>query len=68
MALCKKYEELNPIERISFIGELLHAAQSDDTVFDMANDLIKLAILRGVFEGVTINPITENKSGDFIID
>ncbi len=66
MANCNKYQELTPIEKIGFIGELLHAAQSDDEIFDMAQQLIKLATIMGVFEGVTINP--ETKSGDFIIE
>jgi len=59
MANCEKYQALTPIEKITFIGELIHAAQSDNKVFDMANDLIKLAIIKGVFDGVTINPIIE---------
>jgi len=68
MALCKKYEDLTPIERSSFIGQLVHATQSNDTIYEMAKDLIKLAILKGCFDGVKINPQVENNSDQFVID
>lgn len=54
--LCDKYFNLTPIERVSLVGELVHAIQSDNELFDMANDLIKLGILKGVFINTAILP------------
>ena len=56
MALCKKYEELTPFERVEFIGKLVHAVQSDDNLFFAAKCLIDTGQDLGVFEGVTIMP------------
>lgn len=54
--LCDKYFYLTPIERVSLVGELVHAIQSDNELFDMANDLIQLGILKGVFINTAILP------------
>ncbi len=54
--LCDKYFDLTPIERVSLVGELVHAIQSDNELFDMANDLIQLGILKGVFINTAILP------------
>ena len=53
---CDKYNELTPIAKVHFIGELVHAAQSDDAIFTCCKDLIELAIRKGLFDGVVINP------------
>ena len=58
--LCDKYFNLTPIERVSLVGELVHAIQSDDELFDMANDLIQLGILKGVFINTAILPEQDN--------
>ena len=63
MPNCKKYLELAPVEKIMYIGQLLHATQSDDVLFELGKDLIDLAMLNGVFNGVIINPdTTTNKT------
>ena len=54
--LCDKYFDLTPIERVSLVGVLVHAIQSDNELFDMANDLIQLGILKGVFINTAILP------------
>lgn len=54
--LCTKYFNLVPIEKHAFIGELLHAVQSDDELFELAKDIITLATNKGLFNGVVINP------------
>jgi len=58
--LCDKYFNLTPIERVSLVGELVHAIQSDNELFDMANDLIQLGILKGVFINTAILPEQDN--------
>ena len=59
--LCDKYFNLTPIERVSLVGELVHAIQSDNELFDMANDLIQLGILKGVFINTAILPEQDNQ-------
>jgi hypothetical protein len=54
--LCDKYDKLNHIEKVTFIGELCHAAQSDNEMFELAEGLIALAITKGLFNKVTIMP------------
>lgn len=58
--ICDKYKNLSPREKIIFIGEVIHAVQSSDTFFNMAEDLIKMARKDGLFDGVIINPPREN--------
>lgn len=54
--LCKKYESLSPIERITLIGSVIHCLQNDDKLFDVAIQMKELGLLKGLFEGVVINP------------
>lgn len=56
MANCNKYQELSHVQKITFIGMLVHAVQSSDEMFDKGQNLIDLAGISGVFEGVTIMP------------
>jgi hypothetical protein len=63
--LCKKYDELSYFDKVTYIGELLHACQSDDLLFDEGNILITKAKSMGLFNGVVILPDhikTENNS------
>ena len=63
--LCKKYDELSYFDKVTYIGELLHACQSDDLLFDEGNTLITKAKSMGLFNGVVILPDhikTENNS------
>lgn len=54
--LCEKYDKLNHLDKVRFIGELCHAAQSDNEMFELAEGLIQLAITKGLFKNVTIMP------------
>jgi hypothetical protein len=54
--LCDKYFNLTPIERVSLVGELVHSIQSDDELFSMAEDMIKLAMLKGIFRNTIVMP------------
>lgn len=63
--LCKKYDDLSYFDKVTYIGELLHACQSDDLLFDEGNILITKAKSMGLFNGVVILPDhikTENNS------
>lgn len=53
---CPKFQALNGIEKSMFIGELVHAAQSDDALFEIAEDIIRMGALKGLFEKVTFLP------------
>jgi hypothetical protein len=54
--LCTKYDELGYFDKITFIGELVHACQSDNNSFDQAQQIIKIAKSNGYFNGVQILP------------
>ena len=57
--LCKNYEQLGHFEKIVYIGELLHACQSDNDFFNMGKTIIESAKKCGIFEGVIILPDVE---------
>ena len=54
--LCNNYNELSHVDKIIYIGELLHAVQSDDHLFDLGTLIIGSARDKGLFEGVVILP------------
>jgi len=56
MAICSKYEELSPFERVEFIGKLVHAVMSDNFMFQVGQDIIKTGENKGLFNGVKILP------------
>jgi hypothetical protein len=56
MALCKSYNDLSHFDKIQFVGELLHACQSDEYLFKLGEDIIKTAKDTGLFNGVIILP------------
>jgi hypothetical protein len=56
MALCKSYNDLSHFDKIQFVGEILHACQSDDYLFKLGTDIIKTAKDIGLFNGVVILP------------
>jgi hypothetical protein len=56
MALCKSYNELSHFDKIQYVGELLHACQSDEYFFKLGEDIIKSAKDTGLFNGVVILP------------
>lgn len=62
--LCSNYEKLAALDRVKMVGEIVHALQSDNSIFKNVQDLIHLAKQKGLFENVTINPIGENARRD----
>jgi len=53
---CNEYQNLTPLERTKFIGQLVHASISGSKYFKMATKLIENAHKEGLFNGVVINP------------
>ncbi len=54
--ICESFEKLTPKERVEYVGELLHAVQSDNSLFEIGKEIIRLGNHRGLFEGVVIFP------------
>lgn len=57
---CENYNKLTPVEKVIFTGQLLHACMNDDGLKELGDEIIKLAMLKGLFEGVKILPETES--------
>lgn len=62
---CEMFQNLSPLEKIKFIGKLVHAAQNDEASFNRASTLIFTAETRGVFEGVEILPENPENLDEF---
>jgi len=60
--LCKKFSDLNYLERVLFIGELTHACMNDDKLKEMGDLIIKIAKDKGIFENVKILPEDESNT------
>jgi len=60
--LCKKFSDLNSLERVLFIGELTHACMNDDKLKEMGDLIIKIAKDKGIFENVKILPEDESNT------
>jgi hypothetical protein len=58
--LCENYQQLSKLEQRVIIGELLHAFQSDDTIFDKCCEVLNLAKKQGILDNVTIYPEVQN--------
>jgi hypothetical protein len=56
--LGKRYYELSPIEKVKYIGELIHACQASDIFFSHGEEIIKRAKHEGMFDKVIILPNT----------
>lgn len=54
--LGKKYYELTAVEKVKYIGELIHACQTSDIFFSHGEEMIKRAKESGLFDGVVILP------------
>lgn len=54
--ICDKYDSLSHMQKIVYVGELLHSCQSDDDIFLMGLSLIELARQKGLLDGVIILP------------
>lgn len=60
--ICKKYDSLSHVDKIKFIGELVHIVQNDDEFYDMGFSLIYMAKMKGVLDGVKIIPNNLNNN------
>lgn len=54
--ICKKYADLSHVDKIRYIGELIHIVQNDDEFYDMGYSLIYMARMKGILDGVKILP------------
>lgn len=54
--ICQEYDNLTSVEKLIMVGKIVHGLQSDSTIFKFTQDLIKMSEMRGLFDGVTINP------------
>ncbi len=54
--LCDKYQQLSHIDKVKYIGSLIHAVQSSNNLFSLGEKLIQVAEDIGLFTGVTILP------------
>lgn len=61
--LCKSYDELSHIQKIVYIGELIHACQSDDHFFNLGEMIIESAKTKGTLDGVVILPEIKYEGG-----
>lgn len=51
--ICQKFEALSHYEKVQFLGKLTHASQSDDVLFEIANEIIRQGEQRGLFDKVS---------------
>jgi len=58
--ICQNYNNLSLPEKITIIGEIIHAIQNDDKTFKKGIELISYAKSRGVLDGVIILPETDS--------
>lgn len=56
---CHEYSELTPPEKIEFVGKLVHACLNDSKLYQMGQRIITTAEKKGLYQGVTINPILD---------
>lgn len=54
-----KYLSLSPAQEIIFIGKLVVAAQKDEKLYDILQDVIKLAEAKGVYDKIIVQPENE---------
>ena len=57
---CKKFQDLNIIEKRQFIGQLSHLFQSSDEWFNLGESILRIAESRGELDTIKIN----NKNGE----
>lgn len=62
--LCKKYADLSHVDKIRYIGELIHIVQNDDEFYEMGFSLIYMAKMKGILDGVQILPEVKNTNDE----
>lgn len=58
--ICENYNNLSLPEKITIVGEIIHAIQNDDKAFKKGIELISYAKARGILDGVIILPETDS--------
>lgn len=53
---CESFLKLDHFEQTLYIGQLVHACQSDDDLFKLGENLIAIALDKGLFDRVKIYP------------
>jgi hypothetical protein len=59
--ICETFLKLTPLEQSTFIGQLVHSVQNDETLLKKGKQIIIEAEKRGLFAGVIINPLNKNE-------
>lgn len=54
--VCEQFDNLTPKEKTEYIGQVVHAIQSDKNLYEMGKEIIRLGNIKGLFEGVIIFP------------
>lgn len=57
--ICEEYSNLNAVEKVMFIGQLVHIVQSDSNLFNNALKIIEIGKIRGLLDDVKILPNEE---------
>lgn len=61
---CNSWQNLSVKEKVDMVGELVHAIQNDEAAFIAAVAVISNCKWRWVFDGVVINPGTDEEIKD----
>lgn len=54
--ICNSFDNLTIVEKVQFIGKLMHLVQSSEVAFKEAELMIRCADDVGMFKGTTILP------------
>ena len=59
---CEKYMSLSHKEKVEFIGKVVHTIQNNDAAFEIAENIIDVGNINGLFDNVVINPSINNET------
>lgn len=62
--ICEKYNQLTPFEQIIFHAKLWHAVINDEKYFAIAEDVVQLAVAKGMFDKIEIMPERQKENTD----
>lgn len=54
--ICDKYNALSHREKTEMVGLIVHAIQSDEHLFTIGEEIIRMAKMKGLFDDVKILP------------
>ncbi len=52
--ICEKYQQLEGFNQPLFCAKVVHCIMNDDNLFTIGEEIIKLGLLKGIFDGVKI--------------